>query len=267
VRSTAKLIYTLLFTACAALAQGPPPPGFGGPGGPGFAGPGGPGGHAGPPVTGAPFSATRTETHQETLADGNLIQQTRTEKVYRDVDGRMRTESTMTTPSGASKTTITIVDPVAGFVAHLNPADSSAFKMTLHTPPAGAPKAPPESSADANRPQRVKTDLGSKTVGGLEATGTSVKMTIPAGAMGNAQAIVETREIWVSTALKIPVEVTSNDPRHGNSSMVMSNIAPGAQDPTLFQIPSSYTVKDAPAHHGPGGPGPGGPPPADGGSI
>ena len=51
-------------------------PDFGGPGFGGHGGPGGPEGRGfgrpeGPVVTGAPYSATRTETHQESLTDGN----------------------------------------------------------------------------------------------------------------------------------------------------------------------------------------------------
>ncbi len=262
-----KLLITASFTLGTLLAQGPPPPlgGHGGPGGPGI---------DGPPVTGAPFSATKTDTHQQTLADGNQIQDTRTEKVYRDAEGRLRSEATMTTPSGTTRTMITIFDPVAGFVAHLNPADSTAMKMTLPSRPAGAPPTRPTPPADANAPQVVTKDLGTETVAGLAATGTSVTHTIPAGAMGNTNALVETREIWTSTALKIPVKMTSTDPERGNSTMLLSNITQGAQDPALFQIPSGYTVKDAPAGHGGhgfGGPGPDGrpdgppppPPPAE----
>jgi len=250
-----------LFTLGTLVAQGPPPPHGGpeGPGGPGF---------GGPPVTGAPFSATKTETHQQTLSDGNQIQETRTEKIYRDTDGRTRTESTMTTPSGTTKTMITISDPVAGFVAHLNPADSTAMKQTLPPAPTGAPKQHKAPPADSNAPQLVKTDLGTSIIAGLAATGTRTTKTIPAGAIGNTSPIVETREVWVSTALKIPVQVTSTDPQHGTSTTVLSNVTAVAPDPTLFQIPSGYTVKDAPAGgpHGPGFPGggPHGPPPPDG---
>jgi hypothetical protein len=216
----------------------------------------------GPPVTGAPFSAIKTDTHQQSLADGNQIQETRTERIYRDTDGRTRTESTMTTPSGTTRTMITIFDPVSGFVAHLNPADSTAVKQTLPTPPSGTPKARPTPPTDA---QVVKADLGSQTIAGVAATGTSTTHTIPAGKMGNTEPIVETREVWMSTALQIPVKETSTSPVHGTSSMVMSNITQGPQDPTLFQIPSSYTVKDAPAGHAHGGPPP--PPPPTGGSL
>jgi outer membrane lipoprotein-sorting protein len=226
----------------------------------------------GPPVTGAPFSATKTDTHQQTLADGNQIQDTRTEKVYRDAEGRLRSEATMTTPSG-TRTVITIFDPVAGFVAHLNPADSTAMKMSMPARPTGAPPTRPVPPVDANAPQVVKKDLGTETVAGVAATGTSVTHTIPAGARGNTNPLVQTREVWTSTALKIPVKITTTDPEHGNSTMVLSNITQGAQDPTLFQIPSGYTVKEAPGGHGGhgfGGPGPDGrpdgpppPPPAE----
>jgi outer membrane lipoprotein-sorting protein len=217
----------------------------------------------GPPVTGAPYSATRTETRQQTLADGNQIQETHTATIYRDAEGRTRMESTMKTPSGETRTMITIFDPVAGFVAHLNPADSTAMKETLPAPRTGG-SAPPKPPTDANAPQMVKTDLGTGTVAGLAATGTKTTVTIPAGAMGNTEALVETHEVWFSTALKIPVKVTSSDPRRGTSTMLLSNISQTAPDESLFQIPAAYTVKNAPAH-GPGGPG-GPPPPVDGGS-
>jgi hypothetical protein len=69
--------------------------------------------------------------------------------------------------------------------------------------------------------------------------------------------------------LKVPVLVNMSDPRRGTSTMQLTNISQTAPDPTLFQIPSSYTVKSGPPPggpgHGPGGGpgGPGGPPPPD----
>ncbi len=252
-----KLLFTSLLTAAALLAQGPPPPhpgGGRGPGGPGFDL------HV-PPVAGAPFSATGTFTHQVTLADGNQIEQSHTAQVYRDTQGRTRMEMTMKTPSGTTKTMVTIMDPVAGFMAHLNPADSTAFKQTLpphHPSDAAARHEPP---AGEGAPQVVKTDLGTATIAGVPATGTRSTITIPAGAMGNAQAITESREVWTSTALKIPLKVTMNSPLHGSSSMVVTNLSQTVPEASLFEIPSSYTVKDAPAHHAHGGPD-GPPPPA-----
>jgi hypothetical protein len=251
-RLNAKLLFASLAAAASLLAQGPPP--GGGPGGRGPGGPGGFGGFLDKTVTGAPFSATLTDTRQETLTDGNQIQETHTATVYRDTNGRTRVESTNKTPSGETRTMVTIFDPVAGFVYHLNPADSTAVKQTLPTPHSGS--APPRPPADANAPARVKTDLGTSTIAGLAATGTKITTTVPAGAIGNTQALVETREVWTSTVLQIPVQVTSTDPRRGTSTMALSNISQSAPDETLFQVPSGYTVKDAPAHRGPGGPPP-----------
>jgi outer membrane lipoprotein-sorting protein len=251
-RFNGKLILASLATVGCLLAQGPPP-GGGGPGGRGGPG-GGMGGLFEKPVSGAPFSATVTDSRQETLADGNQIQETHAATVYRDSEGRVRVESSNKTPSGETRTMITISDPVAGFLYHLNPADSTAVKQVLPTPHSGS--GGPRPSADANAPARVKSDLGASTIAGLAATGSKITTTVPAGAMGNAQALVETREVWTSTALKIPVQVTSTDPRRGTSTMVLSNVSQNAPEATLFQVPSGYTVKDAPAGHGRGGPPP-----------
>src|SRR5450631_3179485 len=126
----AGMLFSLMLVAATAVpAQGPPP---GGPGGWGRGGRGGPGDMmgiiaAGPgsrtPVTGAPYSAVETNSIQQKLADGNLISHQETAKVYRDKDGRVRIEHTVTPPSTsgqAPETRITIFDPVAGFSYLLN---------------------------------------------------------------------------------------------------------------------------------------------------
>lgn len=264
-RFTYKFFLTSVLTAAALLAQGPPEPHLYGPGPGGPHGPGGPGlALAVPPVAGAPFAATGTMTHQQTLADGNQITETHTAQVYRDAQGRTRTEATMTSPSGTTKTMVTIVDPVAGFMAHLDAANSTAMKAALppHPPSGNGPPAPP---ADDQRPQPLKTDLGSSSIAGVAATGTRYTMTIPAGAMGNSEAITETREVWASSALKMPVKVVTTSPLRGTTTMQLSNVSQSAPEESLFQIPSSYAVKAAPAHRGPGGPD-GPPPPPDAGN-
>src|SRR5580698_8242180 len=88
---------------------------------------GGPGGGRGPgmreerPVTGAPYAATRVSTSQQTLADGTVISRQEQTLIYRDGQGRMRTEFTpqrggaqTATSRGPATPRITITDPVAG---------------------------------------------------------------------------------------------------------------------------------------------------------
>jgi hypothetical protein len=242
-----------LLCGIALVAQGP--------GGPGFEH-GGPGRfmHFGPPVTGAPYSGAETIQMEQTLSDGNKIDKTEQSKIYRDSQGRVRTESTHTSPEGTSETAVAIFDPVAGFMVRLNTEKLTAVKHTL--PAAGSmPAGTPHHHEGANAPQVQKEDLGSKTINGLVATGTRVTMTIPAGEFGNAQAIVTVRETWVSTALKVPVLETSSNPERGNSTRQLIVTSQTEPDAALFQIPSTYTVKTQAGP--PDGRGHGGPPPAE----
>lgn len=237
----------LLAGAAIAAAQGGPGPGGPphGPG-PGF-GPGGRGGFGpgfagrGPVVTGAPYSGTQTIQMQQKLGDGNTISRQDTVKVYRDSQGRTRTESTMTPPGSQTAVThISITDPVAGVAYMLNPADQTAVKITL--PPARTDQGTRTFRGPNNGAETQTTDLGTQTVNGVQATGTRTTTTIPAGAVGNQAAITTTREVWTAVALKVPVQIKTSDPRFGENTMNLTNITQGEPDPTLFQPPASYTV-------------------------
>src|SRR5580693_7866757 len=101
-----KLAFVGFLTISALLAQpqGPPPGGrmgFGGPR-PGF-GPGGPGGFE-RTVSGAPYSGTEVVTSAQTLSNGNTISRTNSTIIYRDGQGRVRTETTMKHPDGTTST-------------------------------------------------------------------------------------------------------------------------------------------------------------------
>ncbi len=131
-------------TLSAQVRPGGPGRGMGpGPGmgmGPGMMW-GGPGSRT--PITGAPYSGLETTQMQHTLENGNQINRQEQSKVYRDSQGRVRMEHSAT---GQTRTSITIFDPVGGFVYMLNPDTKTAVKRPLRTPPAGA--------ADQQRPMR-----------------------------------------------------------------------------------------------------------------
>ena len=229
----------------ALSAQGPPPGGHGPDFGRGFGIMG-----AGPasrtPVTGAPYSAVQTTLFQQILAGGNQISRQEQAKVYRDRDGRVRTERTFTPPgSTAAETMVTIFDPVGGFSLLLNPAKLTAVKMALHSGNPG-PMGQGHRGPGNTTPQVQTDSLGTQTVNGVPATGTRLTETIPAGAIGNAQPIQIVRTTWVSTDLKIPVQITSSDPRFGNTTMNLTNITQSEPDASFFQVPSTYTVTSRP---------------------
>ncbi len=242
-----KLMLSLTAAATALTAQMMPPGGPPHPGGGGW-GPGPRGGgsriiEAGPasrtPVTGAPYSAAESTSFVEKLGDGNVISRQDQSKVYRDSQGRVRVEHTGTPPgSQTPQTRITIFDPVAGFSYVLNPADMTAVKMAVQGR-RGANTPPP---APANAPQPQVEDLGTRAVNGVAATGTRTTITIPAGQIGNAQAIVVTRETWISTALKVPVQIKSSDPRFGTTDLELTGITTSEPAADLFQVPANYTV-------------------------
>jgi len=128
-------------------------------------------------VTGAPFSAVEVTTRQQTLANGNVIQQQEQTNLFRDGQGRVREEMTWNAPNGTgSRTMVTISDPVAQVVRRLNPQSKTVSEMPMRQPPAGGASA---RMAGRQRPGAgsanvVKEDLGTQTMNGVAAAGTRI---------------------------------------------------------------------------------------------
>jgi hypothetical protein len=93
------------------------------------------------PLKGAPYSADIVVESTQTLADGNHISNRSVGHVARDSEGRTRREQegalsvvTRTEPLITTKrTTISIVDPVAGYSYSLNPEQKIAYRTPLAT--------------------------------------------------------------------------------------------------------------------------------------
>ena len=255
--------------AVVLLAQGPGGGRFGGPRGlegvAGFAGRGGLlGAGPGSPaiVTNAPYSAVETVTRQQTLANGNSISTRAQSNVYRDSAGRIRTEETITPPASSGKapfTMVTIFDPVAGYRYVLDSSSMTARQSPLpkfnrRAPNSGSPAASAR-PADRMRPNTASVELSPQSINNEMAKGTQVSVTIPAGAIGNAQAIQVVRTSWISTELSVPVQIKTVDPRSGTSEMELTNIVHGEPNPALFVVPAGYTIEQG-GGRGPGGGGP-----------
>src|SRR5581483_8813457 len=96
-------------------------------------------------------------------------------------------------------------------------------------------------------PNVTTEDLGLQTINGVAAKGSRITRTIPAGAMGNAQAIQTVREVWTAVDLKVPVMVKTTDPRFGTTVTQLTNINRAEPDASLFQAPAGFTVQHGPA--------------------
>ena len=89
----------------------------------------------GPPIQGAPYSATMTNEFVQTLADGNRINQSTTGAIARDSQGRTRQDMSLPPIGGLSTGNaphlVFIQDPVAQSSYTLNLTDKVAEKMTI----------------------------------------------------------------------------------------------------------------------------------------
>lgn len=89
-----------------------------------------------------------------------------------------------------------------------------------------------------------KESLGTQMIEGVMAEGTRVTFTIPAGKIGNAAPIVTVNERWYSPELQAVVMSKNSDPRSGETTYRLININRSEPDPSLFQVPSDYTIKE-----------------------
>jgi hypothetical protein len=218
--------------------------------------------HPGKVVTGAPFSATFTQTSSQVLAGGNTINRTTAGTIARDNQGRTYFTETITAGPLAQNgpTTLTFLfDPVAGYSYVLNSQAKTAMRRAIRTHSGSGAPADEASAASAPKPARpgvTETTLTTPpTNWNVNVTGKQITHTIPAGQIGNSAPIVSTSTIWYATDLQTVVYSTHADPRSGTSSYALSNLNTAEPAASLFQVPAGFTVQDAPNFgRRPGGP-------------
>ncbi|MGE5114618.1 MAG: hypothetical protein ACM3JB_27470, partial [Acidobacteriaceae bacterium] len=204
---------------------------------------------------------------------------TNTSVLCRDGEGRIRRESDLNflgavPQSAADRKLITIVDPVAGFRYVLDAKNKTARKMPVmlrknfaavkggagpETAPAGAQvfqyrvegsEGPGTVNAfyiarkgnSAEGPAPATENLGDQTINGIHATGTRITTTIAAGKMGNELPIQVVSERWYSPELKATVMTKHSDPWAGELKTQFTNVNTSEPDPSLFTVPSDYTI-------------------------
>ncbi|HET9402208.1 MAG TPA: hypothetical protein VFO34_14785 [Candidatus Acidoferrales bacterium] len=273
VSAFALLAALLAIAPSAVFPQDPgaPPPGGQhggrrGPGPGGFAFDGMGPGFGGRTVTGAPFSATLTVSHTPGEGGGNGIANNSTGSIVRDTQGRTRRDMQLSGigplhAQGTPPHMIFINDPVSHSNYMLNADKKTGEQFSLN---GNMPPPPPlgmnsgqhgEGGFGARGRGEVTTQsLGTKTINGVSANGTLITRNTPNGS--------STVERWFSPDLQTVVSETRTDPRFGTTSMQLTNINRGEPDPSLFSVPSDFTITQGHFGHGgrggrrgPGGPG------------
>jgi hypothetical protein len=246
-------------------APPPPPPGgmrHGGPGGDMMSPPMGDrielmgfeGMRGGKVVTGAPFSGVAVTESTQTLADGNHITRKTQSNVFRDSQGRVRKEVTLSgfgplEASGGPKSFVVISDPVAKANFVLHPETKVAEQMDHgHRGMKGGKF---EEKWKARQEEEIasgnlkKEDLGTQAIGGVSAQGTRLTRTIPAGQMGNEKPIVVVHETWFSNDLQMVVMSKRSNPWVGETTYTLTHIQRTEPAAALFAVPSDFAVKAA----------------------
>jgi hypothetical protein len=200
-------------------------------------------------VLNEPFTAQVLTEHTETLQDGSKIDNKSTGTIARDASGRTYRQMTLpgigpVASSGKPPDLAFITDPVGKVNYVLNLTNKTYEKLPMmHGRFEGGNTNPPPPHPDGkDRPHPDETTLPSQTMDGLTVTGTQITHTIPAGAIGNTNAIVSTIVRWYSDVLHLLVQETRTDPRFGTNTYKLTSITESA-DPTLFTVPSDFTLK------------------------
>jgi hypothetical protein len=84
------------------------------------------------------------------------------------------------------------------------------------------------------------------TLEGLRAEGTRTTLTIPAGAIGNAQPIEVVSDRWYSPELQVVLMTRRVDPRFGETVYRLTGITRAEPAEDLFQIPADFRVEEGP---------------------
>jgi hypothetical protein len=214
-----------------------------------------------PAIKGQPYSLVETTTTVQTLADGTTVTRVSHVRRMRDSEGRTRMELSVMQDGALQVVTILLEDPVGRIMARLSPRSKTAnvthvpepTAETAETAEQAARVAEARAQAEAYRKEHPAPpnsgDLGVQTIAGVSAEGKRNRWVIPAGMQGNDREITVVTETWTSPELKIVVGRTTDDPRIGKTTMVVSDLERAEPDAALFQVPSDYRVNESPAPH------------------
>jgi hypothetical protein len=208
----------------------------------------------------APYSAVKESSTIQTLSDGTHISRKPTsEKIYRDSQGRTRTElpfcrGIADTPDAV---VIEIHDPVSGYSYILDEQNHVAHR---YAPQARQPAIRPATTAEtipplpalkavvprqsAAAPNSTTESLGAQTMEGVLVEGTKTTMIIPEGSQDNDRPITVVNERWISPELNITILSKDNNPRYGETTTRLTNIDVSNPILSLFEPPPEYKIVD-----------------------
>lgn len=196
-----------------------------------------------PPKAGEPFSGksigTLTHTHRGTTVEFAFFSM-----VARDSSGRIYFENRRAFSASedpAPRTYFIIIDPkertrtmcyVATKTCRIN-----AFRRISFAESETREEAPRASTSES-------VSLGTDVIDALTVEGTRETTTIAAGAYGNGEAMVTSKEVWHSPEMDLDISITRTDPRIGTSTRKITELSRNEPDAQYFAIPADYKFLD-----------------------
>lgn len=148
-------------------------------------------------------------------------------------------------------TVVTSMKPSAKGVAgddkagmRLEPDSDAPARTVSMFPQMGASLANAFSDIKWSR-QANRRELPAREMDGVKATGQLRSYEIPAGEIGNRNAIVVSDESWYAPELKITLSSKHSDPRSGDAIFRIENLKREEPAASLFTVPADYTVSEA----------------------
>jgi hypothetical protein len=198
------------------------------------------------------YTATVKQTFEQSLSDGNTIRWTVEAVQARDEAGRTMRQFIQGCEPDAGQWQLrirtSIVDPASKTDTSWNSGPGSmALTTVFHqtestTPPdwkeiARTPSAP-------YKPEMTRENLGTRTIAGMEATGTRITEIVPAGQEGNDMPLKIVHETWLNPQNHTTLLAIDDDPRTGHHTWEVESLTVGPPDPALFTPPPNYKLWD-----------------------
>jgi|HubBroStandDraft_6_1064221.scaffolds.fasta_scaffold554899_2 hypothetical protein len=203
----------------------------------------------------AAYTATVKQSFEQKLMDGNTIHWTVEAVQARDETGRtmrQHIEGCDADSGGQSPLRIrtSIYDPVSKTDTSWSTGPGSmALTTVFHQPEPFSPPIPPDwkdiprTPTARYKPQITHEDLGTRTLAGMEATGTRQTEIVPAGFYGNDLPLKIVHETWMNVQNHATLLAIDDDPRSfGRHTWEVESLTVGAPDPALFTPPADYKV-------------------------
>lgn len=203
-----------------------------------------------PPLTNAPFTFVLHTEWVRTMPDGGTVTLVNKRTIARERSGRFYQERWLLVPKNSNLESqmshIQIADPTNHTLYTLT-IGAKAGTLTTYGGVTTQVYKPQEPSGPLpNGEGDIKSEsLGSERIQGVETEGTRITKTINAWIIGNDRPISITREFWFAPSLGINLISKLSDPRFGSQSFVVTDLVLGDPDPTLFEIPKDFKIRDA----------------------